>query len=273
VCVSEKPIDSSKDGKRGGIIINSGLMMDLSFLDVPYRAGRRMDGEERGVEELPFAIKLSGHPASGLLIPKGDKPGQFLDNVWSENTDVPPLKFLHGTTTLSFIFQGGIIAAVDSRASMGGYIASGTVRKIIEINEYLLGTMAGGAADCSFWERELARQCRVYELRNEERITVAGASKILANTLASRKGYGLSIGTMIMGWDKFGPSIFYVDSDGTRLKGDRFSVGSGSTFAYGVLDQGYRYDMNVDDAVELAKRSIYHATHRDAMSGGYINGT
>ena len=31
--------------------------------------------------------------------------------------------------------------------------------------------------------------------------------------------------------------MFYVDSDGTRLKGDIFSVGSGSTFAYGVLDQ------------------------------------
>lgn len=34
-----------------------------------------------------------------------------------------------------------------------------------------------------------------------------------------------------------GPALFYVDSEGTRLKGDVFSVGSGSTFAYGVLDQ------------------------------------
>lgn len=28
----------------------------------------------------------------------------------------------HGTTTLGFIYQGGIIIAVDSRASMGSYI-------------------------------------------------------------------------------------------------------------------------------------------------------
>jgi len=28
----------------------------------------------------------------------------------------------HGTTTLGFIFQGGIIIAVDSRASQGSYI-------------------------------------------------------------------------------------------------------------------------------------------------------
>ena len=38
--------------------------------------------------------------------------------------------------------------------------ASQTVKKVIEINPYLLGTMAGGAADCSFWERVLAQQCR-----------------------------------------------------------------------------------------------------------------
>ena len=29
-----------------------------------------------------------------------------------------------GTTTLAFVFQGGIIMAVDSRASMGHYISS-----------------------------------------------------------------------------------------------------------------------------------------------------
>jgi 20S proteasome subunit beta 5 len=79
------------------------------------------------------------------------------------------------------------------------------------------------------------------------------------------------MGTMIAGWDKTGPNLFYVDDDGTRLKGHKFSVGSGSTFAYGVLDNGYKYDLSVEDAIELGRRSIYHATHRDAYSGGIIN--
>ena len=35
------------------------------------------------------------------------------------------------------------------------YIGSGKVKKIIEINKHLLGTMAGGAADCQYWERVL----------------------------------------------------------------------------------------------------------------------
>lgn len=62
--------------------------------------------------------------------------------------------------------------------------------------------MAGGAADCQYWERELGRRCRLFELRNKERISVAAASKILSNMVYDYKGMGLSMGTMITGWDK-----------------------------------------------------------------------
>merc|ERR1711988_1197754 len=109
--------------------------------------------------------------------------------------------FKHGTTTLGFVFKGGVIIAVDSRASMGSYISSQTVKKVIEINDFLLGTMAGGAADCSFWERHLARMCRLHELRNKERISVPAASNLLAN---------ISCGTMVAGWDRDGPHLYMV---------------------------------------------------------------
>lgn len=76
---------------------------------------------------------------------------------------------------------------------------------------------------------------------------------------------------MICGWDKTGPCVFYVDSDGTRLKGDVFSVGSGQSFAYGVLDQGYHWNLSDEEAQELGRRAIYAAGHRDAYSGNTIN--
>ncbi|CAL5226903.1 g9776 [Coccomyxa viridis] len=177
----------------------------------------------------------------------------------------------HGTTTLGFIFKHGVIIAVDSRASMGSYISSQTVKKVIEINPYLLGTMAGGAADCQFWQRNLGQQCRLYELNNGKRITVGAASKLLANVMFSYKGYGLSMGTMVAGYDPSGPALYYVDSDGQRTKGQIFSVGSGSLYAYGVLDAGYKWDMEIEDAIELGRRSIYHATFRDAVSGGTVS--
>merc|ERR1712070_803509 len=97
-------------------------------------------------------------------------------------------------------------------------------------------------------------------------------------------GYDLSVGTMIMGFDDTGdddddtggvespPRIYYVDNTGLRIQGDMFSVGSGSTFALGILDsEPDRYNLSVDDAISLGIRAIRHATFRDAYSGGYIN--
>lgn len=175
-----------------------------------------------------------------------------------------------GTTTLGFVYKGGIIIAVDSRASMGTFISSQTVCKVLEISDVILGTMAGGAADCSYWERYLAKLCRLFELRNQEKIPVAAASNLLANIFYSWRGYGLCCGTMIAGWNatKEEPELYFVDDKATRLKGNLFSCGSGSTFAYGVLDNTYKWDMTDEEAVELGRRAIYHATHRDGGSGG-----
>jgi len=245
--------------------------INLDFLDEVQDKFPSDDTQELHTDMPGFTI------APGLpLMPYPGSQAPFNDKDWSDTKKYeshlnPEIKFKHGTTTLAFMFQGGIVVAVDSRSTMGPYIASQSVKKVIEINPYLLGTMAGGAADCSFWERHLGRECRLWELRNKERISVSAASKILANITYSYKGYGLSMGTMIAGWDKTGPNLFYVDDDGTRLRGRRFSVGSGSTYAYGVLDTGYRWDLTVQDAIELGRRSIYHATHRDAYSGGLVN--
>ena len=114
------------------------------------------------------------------------------------------IKMVHGTTTLAFKYKSGVVVAVDSRASAGAYIASQTVKKVIEINPFLLGTMAGGAADCSFWERYLGMRCRLFELEHKERISVSAASKLLANITYQYKGYGLSMGTMICGCGRQG---------------------------------------------------------------------
>jgi len=231
-----------------------------SLLDLSAIGRTSIDAFNRSIET----------PGINFALPNTNDPVGFLNECTNGKNKID-IKLNHGTTTLAFKFQHGVIVAVDSRASAGSYIASGTVKKVIEINPYLLGTMAGGAADCSFWERLLAKECRLYQLRNKERISVAAASKILANMVYHYKGMGLSMGTMVCGWDKKGPGLYYVDDEGSRLSGDLFSVGSGSTYAYGVLDANHKHELTVEEAYDLGQRAIYHATHRDAASGGVVN--
>ena len=184
--------------------------------------------------------------------------------------DPSKLAAFHGTTTCSFIYNGGIVVAVDSRATGGSFIFSGTVEKIIPFAPNIVGTMAGGAADCQYWLRSLGKLYRLHKYRYQQPLTVAAASKILANELYEYKGYGLSIGSMICGYDNSGPHIFYIDNDGSRIAGKRFSVGSGSTYALGVLDTCFKQDMTKEEACELGRRAIYHAAYRDSGSGGRI---
>lgn len=220
--------------------------------------------------ENEFITAFPNYSDSMKILAPPFPPSELAKVMKNQDGSDAKINFLHGTTTLAFKYQGGIIIAVDSRATGGMYIFSGNVKKIIPINQYLMGTMAGGAADCMYWERVLSKQCRLYELRNKQRISVAAASKLLSNICFEYKGYGLSMGTMIAGWDKKGPGLYYVDSDGTRTDGKVFSVGSGSIFAYGVLDKGFRHDLTDQEAYDLGQRAIYHATFRDAASGGVV---
>merc|ERR1712010_41980 len=251
-------------GKPRDNTASLGLLSAMSSINLDFLSANANPGPFGGIAQAPVDLLQD----KGFVMPDVANPKAFLDQVWSGPNAPPKLEFKHGTTTLGFVFDGGVIIAVDSRASMGNYISSQTVKKVIEINPYLLGTMAGGAADCAYWERYLGKEARLFELRNKERMSVAAASKLLGNILYNYAGQGLSVGTMIAGWDKTGPQLYYVDSDGSRLHGKVFSVGSGSTFAYGVLDNGYRWDLTDEEAQELGRRSIYHATHRDAYSGG-----
>ncbi|KAJ9648812.1 Proteasome subunit beta type-5 [Coniosporium tulheliwenetii] len=231
----------------------------------------RPSGEQEGYsqDEQQELLQLTPPLSLKFALPPIAQPSSWLRAMTDDYSNPNcPIKIAHGTTTLAFRFQGGIIVATDSRATAGNWIASQTVKKVIEINNCLLGTMAGGAADCQYWLAYLGMQCRLHELRHKRRISVAAASKILANLVYSYKGMGNNVRRRN---PQEGPALYYIDSDGTRLSGNLFCVGSGQTFAYGVLDAQYSYDLSEEDALDLGRRSILAATHRDAYSGGYIN--
>uniref|UniRef100_A0A8C2X778 Proteasome subunit beta n=1 Tax=Cyclopterus lumpus TaxID=8103 RepID=A0A8C2X778_CYCLU len=197
-----------------------------------------------------------------FAVPLGVDPSGFLKSCNREGGVCIDLN--HGTTTLAFKFKHGVIVAVDSRASAGRYLASNDVNKVIEINPYLLGTMSGSAADCQYWERLLAKECRLYRLRNRQRISVAAASKLLCNMMLGYRGMGLSMGSMICGWDNEVSCGALVCTTWTT-KG---RVCPAPCFPPAVEAASPTVWWT---AYELGRRGIAHATHRDAYSGGVVN--
>lgn len=222
-----------------------------------------------------------------------------------------PFPLSHGTTTLGFIFQGGVIAAADTRASAGGLVACPAVHKITPIHSHLVVTSSGSGADCMLWERILAREIRLYQLRHGRCLSIRGTAKLLSFMLHPFKGTEVCVALTLCGWDReagntdcattsdssfitddsssavvssqdatamipsaspsSGPQLIYVCSDGARLQGDVFSVGSGSPYAYGVLDRGLRWSLSKEEAFALAREAVFRATHRDAYSGNNVD--
>eukprot|EP00477_Mikrocytos_mackini_P000008 GAHX01000008.1.p1 GENE.GAHX01000008.1~~GAHX01000008.1.p1 ORF type:complete len:281 (+),score=52.19 GAHX01000008.1:52-894(+) len=213
------------------------------------------------------------------------------------------LKHKRGTTTLAICLKDCVVVCVDSRASMGTYISSNAVFKLIpcfpliSFNEggksngsTVIGTMAGGAADCSFWERHVSCLTNLANFKKET-FNATTVSKLLCDALRQYRGMGLSVGSLIAGADEFeGGKLYLVGDDGGRVEGTVLSVGSGSTYAYGIVDsilnkkgEEMGIDVNndndykevlsklsIEDVVSIAKKALYFATHRDGASGGMI---
>ncbi|XP_005290230.3 proteasome subunit beta type-11 [Chrysemys picta bellii] len=182
-----------------------------------------------------------------------------------------PCPLPHGTTTLAFRLAQGVVAAADTRSSCGTYVACPASRKVLPVHARLLATTSGTSADCATWLRALRCQLALRRQEDGREPGVAEAAALLAGGLRAQRGRGLCVAVALCGWDRTGPGLWYVYSDGTRLPLDVVAVGSGSPYAYGLLDGAYRPDMPPAAAYALARRAVAHATRRDAYSGGCVD--
>jgi 20S proteasome subunit beta 5 len=123
----------------------------ISKMDALVAQHSRPAHAAEGYTEDELQHQMSADLAQPLslqfALPPTASPSQWLRAMTDDHSNPQcPIKIAHGTTTLAFRHKGGIVVATDSRATAGDWIASQTVKKVIEINSCLLGTMAGGAA-------------------------------------------------------------------------------------------------------------------------------
>jgi proteasome beta subunit len=184
----------------------------------------------------------------------------------------PNLQRLHtGTTTLGIVCKDGVVLASERRATAGNFIASKTAQKVFRIDAHLAMTMAGYVGDAQTVIRYLTAEVALYRLRRGSPIPVNSAATLLANIFNGNRYYPYLAWMIVGGVDATGGHLYSVDAGGGLLE-DRFvSVGSGSTLAYGLLEETYRSDMPITEGVDLALRGLTAAMRRDSASGdGYI---
>ena len=178
-------------------------------------------------------------------------------------------RILKGTTTLGVVCRDGVILGTDTRATMGTYVASKHAKKVYQITDNLAMTIAGGVAVAQKVVEILQVNSRLYELEKNRPILVKSAARLVSNLLFQNREVGmpLPMQALVGGFDETGPHVFNLDPYGSLMEEKMVSTGSGSPFAYGVLEAEFKEDSSVQKMLPVVVRAVDAAMKRDVASG------
>lgn len=174
-----------------------------------------------------------------------------------------------GTTTVGLVCKDGVVLAAEKKSTYGYLIASKEADKIYQLDDHIAMTIAGMSGDAQALVRYLKAELKLFSIENQRKMSVKGATTLLANILQGNKFYPYYVQLIVAGFDSTGPSIYDLDPvGGTEEEKKFFSTGSGSPMALGVLEDSYKEGLSADEGSKLAIRAIRAAIERDIASGG-----
>ena len=192
------------------------------------------------------------------------------------NTEIESHVLKTGTLTIGIVCRDGIVLGADRRVSYGGnggvsYLAD-KLKKIIEINERMLVTMAGGASDAKKIINLIRAEFRLKELRSRSRVSVEEAANFLANVVyhAIRTPSMIPSIThfLLAGFDEEGCNLYEVGPDGHIKKSSKYSTsGAGMMQADPILDSEYSENITLSQGIELVQKCIRASSGRDPSVG------
>ncbi|MBS7621303.1 archaeal proteasome endopeptidase complex subunit beta [Candidatus Bathyarchaeota archaeon] len=187
------------------------------------------------------------------------------------NNNVVDKLTLKGTTTIGVVCKDGVILASDTRVTMGFYVAHKHGKKIYKIDDHMAMTISGTVADAQRTVDILTANAQLYKINMGRPMPINSAARLMANLLFSARYIPLATQVLIGGVDDTGPHVFSIDPFGSLTEEKCVATGSGSPIAYGVLEDKFREDMSVAEALPIIVRAVDSAMKRDTASGDSFN--
>jgi len=162
-----------------------------------------------------------------------------------------------GTTTVGIKCKDGIVLAADTRATAGHMIVDKRAEKIHKITNNMAVTIAGSVSDIQLIIKILKAELTLKDLKTYRRPTVKEGVNLLSSMVFNtirRPSMMPGIAHFILGGfdenNKKDYHLYDIFPDGSLSKiTDFISSGSGSVFAYGVLESKYTSKLSIEEAV------------------------
>ncbi len=169
-------------------------------------------------------------------------------------------------------FRDFVVLAADKRATAGHIVAHKNVKKIVKIDNRSALTTAGLVADAQALTDTIRTEARYYELSVGKPMKLRSMANMLSLILNASKYFPYIVQLILGGYDyEEGPKLFAIELYGDVTEERYTATGSGSPIAIGVIEAGYRPDLETKEAVELAVKAVASATLRDVFSGEGID--
>lgn len=181
-----------------------------------------------------------------------------------------------GTTTVGIVCKDCVVLAADKRATSGGMIVNKWVDKIFSIEDSMAITTAGTVSDVQLLIKLIKAELRLKRLRTGKKVTVSEAANLLSGMVYSNiRKMSMIPGIshfLFAGKDETGFHLYDIYPDGSITEAeDYLASGSGSVFAFGVLETLYKPTMSVEEGKSLAIKTVNAALQRDVASGNGID--
>lgn len=176
-----------------------------------------------------------------------------------------------GATTVGVVCPEGVILASEKRVSYGNLIVSKGGKKVFKITDRIGAACAGLVSDMQILVRQVEAFSNLYSLDVNRPVPVRSAAKLMSNLLFNRRLAPLITQTIVGGLDEEGTTLYVLDILGSVIPDKYAAVGSGTEIAMGLLEEGYKENLSIEEAKDLVVRAIKSAISRDTMSGDGID--
>ncbi|MBC7219326.1 MAG: proteasome subunit beta [Hadesarchaea archaeon] len=171
-------------------------------------------------------------------------------------------------TVVGLRCKEGIALAADTKGTSYYLVVSKRVPKLFKLDDFIGAAISGSSGDIQSFVSLLRAEANLYRLNQGRPITTKALVQVASNLLFGRRIFPYIVAGVISGIDPDGPRLYFLDPVGGKIEEEKFaSAGTGSTIAYGVLEQMYRDDMSLEECARLAAQSIKTAIERDAATG------
>jgi len=176
---------------------------------------------------------------------------------------------------LALCAKEGIVLAADRRAT-AGFVVNKKAKKIIQINDSMAVTMAGLVSDAQLLSKLVKAELKLKDLQSKHPSNIRESANLLGGMLyANLRKMSMVpgiVGFLMGGKDHEGFHLYDLGIDGSVTEVDDYvSDGSGSVFAFGVLETLFKKGLSMEEGVKLAARAISAALQRDYNTGNGID--